>query len=111
MIDFIILEIWVFLGGLAIITGWQLLTGKINLSGLLYEDLLTNKFSPGRVQLLVATMATALFYLLKVVNDPTELPLLPQEMLMLAGGGNLLYLSGKSFALVKKLNILSGRSQ
>ena len=111
MIDFIILEIWVFLSGLAIITAWQLLTGKINLSGLLYEDLVTNKFSPGRVQLLVATLATALFYLLQVLNDPKELPRLSQEMLLLAGGGNLVYLAGKSFALVKKLNILSGRSQ
>lgn len=107
MIEFIIFEIWFFLGGLLVIVAWQLLSGTINFSGLLYESQVSETFSPGRVQLLVVALATASYYGLNVLQNPTELPLIPKEMLILTGGGNLVYLSGKSYSLLKSLTCKS----
>ncbi len=103
MVHFVIFEIWFFLIGMALIVVWQLLTGRINLTGLLYEESATGTYSPARVQLLVTTVATAMYYLMKVLHDPTQFPRIPQELLLLSGGGNVVYLIGKSASLLKDL--------
>ncbi len=96
---FVQLEIWFILGSLALIVGYQMLTGKINTTGLLDDktDKQTAGFSPARVQLLILTLFGAGYYLLLTVKDgyPTELPEIPQELLALVGGGNLVYLGAK----------------
>ena len=58
-------------------------------------DKTNNHRSPGRVQLLMLTLVGALSYLLMAVDDPKNLPEVPTELLLLMGGSNLVYLSGK----------------
>jgi hypothetical protein len=60
--DFIDFELWMLLGGLAAVVGYQLLTGRINTRGLL-NDKRTKLIDPGRVQLLAATLVAAAAYL------------------------------------------------
>ncbi|MBI1920130.1 MAG: hypothetical protein HYS23_03510 [Geobacter sp.] len=103
MSKFIITETWIFLIGLAIIVVYQLLTGKINMTCLLYEKNTAVKYSPGRVQLLAVVIGSMFYYLLKVCLDPSHFPTLPLEFLLLSGGGNLIYLIGKSYSLLKNM--------
>jgi len=101
---FVQLEIWLILGGLALIVGYQMLTGKINTTGLLDDkkDKQTAGFSPARVQLLIMTLFGAGYYLLLTVKDgyPTEFPEVPQELLALVGDGNLVYLGAKARSML-----------
>lgn len=93
---FVQLEIWLILGGLALVVAYKMLTGRINMRGLL-DDKAAGGLSPGRVQLLVLTLAGAGYYLLLTVENghPTEFPEVPQELLALVGGSNLVYLGSK----------------
>ncbi|MFB3078347.1 MAG: hypothetical protein ACE1Y4_10105 [Lysobacterales bacterium] len=88
-----------FLGSLAVIVGFKLLSGSINVAGLL-ADKETGAFSPGRLQLLLATLGGALFYFSQIVSadDPSALPPVPTELLLLLGGSNLGYLGGKIYS-------------
>jgi hypothetical protein len=76
----------------------QLLTGQINLTGLLMKKEGDRSFSPERVQLLLATLAAASQYLSQVLKDPTQLPQVPNSWLLLYGGSHALYL-GRRFYL------------
>ena len=104
LIPLIRFEVWLILGGLALIVGYQMLTGKINTTGLLHDkkDKQTTGFSPARVQLLILTLFGAGYYLLLTVKDgyPTEFPEVPQELLALVGGGNLVYLGAKARSML-----------
>jgi hypothetical protein len=62
LINFILLELWIALGSLAAVVAYRLLTGRINIRGLL-NDKSTGKIDPGRVQLLVTTLMVAAAYL------------------------------------------------
>ena len=97
LVPIIRLEIWLILGGLALIVSYQMLTGRINMSGL-FDDKVTRGLSPGRVQLLVLTLAGAGYYLLLVAQQPPDgsFPPVPEAIWLLAGGGNLVYLAGKA---------------
>lgn len=90
-------ELWLLLGGLALVVGYQLLTGRINMQGLL-DDKVSRKPSPGRVQLLVFTVAGAGYYILLTLENAASglLPPIPAEMLWLVGGSQLAYLGGKA---------------
>lgn len=92
-------EAWVLLGGLMAVVGYQLLTGRINLRGLLV-DKAKGGFSPGRVQLLVLTVAGAGQYLMSAAGHAPDgtMPPVPLETLALVGGGNLIYLGAKTRA-------------
>lgn len=103
MAEFMIFETWLFLAGLALIVTSRLLTGKINLRGLLYEECATGKYSPGRVQLLVVTIVSSIYYLLQTLHDPTHFPDIPPELVLVTGGGNLIYLIGKSSSLLRNM--------
>ncbi len=76
----------------------QLLTGQINLTGLLIKKEGDRSFSPERVQLLLATLAAASQYLSLVLKDPTRLPQVPNSWLLLYGSSHALYL-GRRFYL------------
>ena len=101
--------IWGFVGALAAIVLFKMAAGTINTRGLL-RDKETGEFSPGRLQLLLLTLAGALAY----VNDvtaarPYKLEA-PEELLALVGASNLLYLGGKSRGLLRDfLKNIQGR--
>ena len=94
---FVQIESWFFLAILALLVGYQMLTGGINMTGL-FDDKVTRGLSPGRVQLLVLTLAGAGYYLLLVAQQPPDgsLPSVPEEVLLLVGGSNLVYLGAKA---------------
>ena len=105
LVNFVMFDIGFFLITLALIVFCQLVTGKINLTGLVYDEAATSTFSPGRVQLLVITVTTASYYLMTVLHHPARFPAIPQELLLLSGGGNIVYLIGKSRSLQKKTRV------
>ena len=101
-------EVLIFLGGLAAIIAYRLLTGQINTSGLFYG---TKKggakyFSPERVQLMVFTLGTAMLYLSSVTQNRTSgvLPDVPTQTLVLLGGSHAIYLGGKAYMMLFKKN-------
>ncbi len=98
-------DIFLLLGGFALIVFYRILTGGINLQGLLWEKNGESAYSSGRTQSLVVTLAFAVIYLGLVAKnpDPTKLPEVPQEMLLVLGGSNLVYLGQKAYNLLSKL--------
>jgi len=95
-------EIWILLGGLTAVITYQLLTGKINTSGMLTTKAGTRNFSPARLQLMVITLAIAAYYLFLGLSDrhAKTLPELPNEMMLLLGGSHGAYLGGKLYAML-----------
>ncbi len=93
------LEAVVLLSVLAALLGYWMLIGKINMQGLL-SDKPDGSLSPGRVQLLSLTLFGALFYLGQVLQDPSRLPNVPQELLLIIGGSHAVYLGGKSLPIL-----------
>jgi hypothetical protein len=91
---FLRFEIWFLLAGLMFVVAYQILTQRISTKGLL-SDTQTGAPSPARVQLLVVTLIGALFYILQAVGDPTRLPEIPQELLLILTGSNAVYLGRK----------------
>jgi hypothetical protein len=55
--------------------------------------------SPGRMQMLVLTVITALQYLLATIHDPSHLHALPAGLVMAMGGSQLVYLAAKAWSL------------
>ncbi len=55
--------------------------------------------SPGRIQLLVLTILTALQYVLATIHDPSHLPALPSNLVTALGGSQLVYLGSKAWAI------------
>ena len=100
------LEVFVFLGALAAIVAYRLLNGQINTRYLLYGTQKggTKYFSPERVQLLLFTLGTAMFYLNDVMQNRTSgvLPDVSNETLALLGGSHAVYLSGKAYMMLFK---------
>lgn len=103
---FVKLEVYVFLGALAAIIGYRLLTGQINTKYLLYGTKKGGEkyFSPERIQLLLFTLGTAMFYLNDVIQHRTTgvLPDVSKETLALLGGSHAIYLSGKAYMMLFK---------
>ena len=89
----------VYIGGLIAIITFKLLAGRINTRGLLV-DKATQKFSPGRLQLLLVTLGGASFYVLKIVDatNTVEMPQVPEIFLLIVGGSNIGYLGGKIYS-------------
>jgi hypothetical protein len=90
------LEVGIFLGGLILIVVYQTLTGKINVDGLLVDSE-TGEVSPARIQLLVFTLAGALYYAYRAATAPEGLPEIGQELLLLLGGSHAVYLGNQAF--------------
>jgi hypothetical protein len=77
---------------------YQILTGKIELKGLLQNG---TDLSVNRVQWLMVTMLGALYYFLQTLANPAELPDLPRELLFIQGGSGLIYLIGQYRSIPK----------
>lgn len=101
---FVKLEVLVFLVGLAAIITHRLLTGQINTNYLLYGTKKdgTKYFSPERVQLLLFTLGTAMFYLNNVLENRASgvIPDVPAQTLALLGGSHAIYLAGKAYMML-----------
>ena len=67
-------------------------------SGLLRSS--DKTMSPGRIQLLVLTVLTAMQYLLATISDPSHLPALPSTLLATLGGSQVVYLVTKAWSLL-----------
>jgi hypothetical protein len=94
------IEMWLFLITLTLIVGYQLLNGQITTKGVL-SDKTTREFSPARLQLLLASLFGAVYYLLQALDATSlgSLPDIPEEVLLALGGSNVLYLGAKSLPL------------
>lgn len=88
--------------GFCLVIGWNLLVGRIRLSGLLSGERANGEayFSYGRAQLLVVLLFTAGQYLRRVYLDPSNFPKVPNASLALFGGSAVLYTGEKAWALV-----------
>jgi hypothetical protein len=89
-------EIFGFLIGVGAIVAWKLLTGDINTHGL-FDTGPQGTFSPARVQVLVANLGGAAWYLgLTMTNqDQSHMPDVPNDLLLLLGGSHVTYLGAK----------------
>lgn len=101
-------EVILLLAGLFGTVAWKILTGVISLRGMLEADVpdanspdgLVSQNSPGRVQALVISLFSALWYLLQVIHNPTQFPQVPDAMVAALGGSHGFYLSGKAYGLL-----------
>jgi hypothetical protein len=99
---FIQFQVWFLLLALSGIVAYQLVTGKIHTKGLLSEKDNTGRLSPGRTQLLLSTIAGAIYYILSIDPEMNSLPAPPDEILAVLAGSNLVYLGEKFYSLVIK---------
>jgi hypothetical protein len=97
LVTFLSCEVWCLLGALFLLIGYRILTGKIKLNGLLSAKHRDGGLSPARIQLLVLTLTGAFYYVMKVIDNPTELPAVPQSLLLALGGSNLFYAGSKAY--------------
>lgn len=100
------LEMWGFGIGLMGAVLYQMVTGGINLEGLLRSKSRATgdagRISPPRVQLLMLSMAAAFGYVALLPDAaPGSLPEVPTELLLLFGGSASIYLGGKGTPLLK----------
>jgi hypothetical protein len=108
LLTFVRYEMFFMLGGLILIIGFRMVTGRINTAGLL-RDKISRKMSAGRLQMLIATLIIAVYYVVMVLQTK-ELPALPREYLLALGGSHLLYLGGKTYGmLARKLELAATR--
>ena len=94
------IEVLGFLYALAAIITWQALTGRISLNGLLSDKGGQGQTSPGRIQLLLATMFACASYLGDVAKvTDGNLPPVSQNMLYIFGGSSGIYALEKAWAM------------
>jgi hypothetical protein len=117
---FVRYEVMFLLGGLAAVIGAQLLGGEINTKGLLFgSDSNGNRsLSPGRIQLLLLTMAAAGQYLTQVLGNlgnlnQNSLPPVNNELVAGLLGSNAVYLTGKFYNIFVRdvLGVRNGRGK
>jgi hypothetical protein len=92
------LELLGFLYALAAVVLFRMLTGRINITGLLTQKDRSNQTSPERVQLLLATIAASAQYLGEVARTTSgSLPDVSNNWLYLMGGSSGIYLLRKAW--------------
>ena len=96
MVTFLRYEVWCLMGAFFLLIGYQILTGRIIMRGLLLAKDSRGCVSPARIQLLVFTLTSAFYYLASVMADPNRLPEMPQQLLLVLGGSNLFYACSKA---------------
>ena len=91
-------EILFFLGALALVISYQMITGKINMRRLLFAKgrEAASGYSPSRIQLLVVSIGAAIFLLSEVLRDPSRFPEIPTGLLLLMAGSETIYLARKA---------------
>jgi hypothetical protein len=97
------LEVSFILIGMAIVVAYQMLTGRINVRGLL-SDTEDGSFSVSRAQLLVLSLVGLILFIARVAGSQIgTLPDVPQELLLVVGGSNGVYLLVKGRRLLASL--------
>ncbi|MCH8876459.1 MAG: hypothetical protein IIA89_06505 [Chloroflexi bacterium] len=109
-------EVLLFLGALALIIFYQLLTGKINMRRLLFAKgrsaagpstrRRTSGLSPSRIQLLIVSIGVAIYLLAEALRDPSRFPEIPTGLLLILAGSEILYLTRKANKLMPFPGIL-----
>ncbi|MGI8741916.1 MAG: hypothetical protein ACR2NN_04985 [Bryobacteraceae bacterium] len=89
-------EVIVLVTGFGVITFWKLMTGGFRLEGLLRAQ--DGTFSPGRAQLLVLTIFTAIQYAMQIMQDSSHLPTVPSVFVMALAASQAMYLAGKAWS-------------
>jgi hypothetical protein len=89
----------------AAVTLWKLFKSA-NFTGLLRAS--DKTLSPGRIQLLVLTLLTAVQYLLATLQDPSRMPSLPTGLVAALGGSQAIYLGAKAWNM---LNLKGNNSE
>lgn len=81
---------------------YRLSTGGISMAGMLRTGAGTGQIEPERVQLLIGSIAALSYYVSFVLTEATDsqkalktMPEMPELVVVLLAGGNLLYLGGK----------------
>lgn len=77
------------------VVGFRILRGDISTQGLLLDKKISGQLSAARVQGLVVVLSVALYILVEIASDPTVLPEVPAEMLLLLFGSQAGYLGVK----------------
>jgi hypothetical protein len=92
-------EMLVFLGSLAALLCYRLLTRQITLDGLISSSLSSDQVSPERVQLLLATLLIAARYLNEVWHSTGNvMPDVSKSSLTVIGASSGIYATLKGFA-------------
>lgn len=78
----------------AVVTVWKLLQ-TASFTGLLRSG--DGTPSPGRMQMMVLTLLSAMQYLLTTLHDPSHLPAPPAGLLAVLGGSHAVYLGAKAW--------------
>lgn len=112
MLTLVVIAKWaglLLLGGFLGVVLWKLATGNIALDQLFEGDIrdadpanaegYTTQVSAGRVQTFWVTVLVAAYYVGQVIQNPTELPRLPNGMIAALAGSHALYLGGKAQAM------------
>ena len=84
----------VWLAAMGLLTGYRLLVGRINLSGLLTVD--GQRFSPARVQLLVTTVSGLAAYATASLSAHAMVPV-QNELVAIFGLSHASYLGPKAY--------------
>lgn len=94
------LEGLVFLYALAATVFFQILTRRIKVAGLFAQKGVAGQVSPGRIQLLLATIAASASYLTQVANATNgKMPDVGVNWLYVFGGSGGIYALGKAWAI------------
>lgn len=93
------LEVLAFLYALGVTVFYRILTNRINAAGLFSQKDAAGQTSPGRVQLLLATIAASTSYLAQVANTTNgKMPDVDVNWLYLFGGSSSIYALEKAWA-------------
>jgi hypothetical protein len=90
-------ELIILISSFAVVTLWKLFQSA-SFTGLLRAN--DNTLSPGRIQLLVLTLLTAVQYLLATIQDPSRMPSLPAGLVAALGGSQAIYLGAKAWNML-----------
>ena len=92
-------ELILVLIALAAIVAYRMITQQINVTGLLMDKTGGRIISPGRIQMLMASIGMAAYYLMLVFEskDKGRLPELPNEYLAAFGASQSIFLLGKLY--------------
>lgn len=96
------LELWTFVGALAAIVAYRLLTRTMRLNGLLSRKDGSRSTSPERIQLFVFTLVMSIKYLTAVAHSTdATVPAVSSEWLYIFGGSSGIYVVGKALSTFK----------
>jgi hypothetical protein len=87
-------------GGFFGVVFWKLANGSIPLDQLLETGGPDSSSSAGRSQSLAVTLFVAAYYLIHTIQNPKQMPEIPQTLVVLLAGSQSIYLGGKALDLL-----------